>query len=85
MSLDDELTGLHNRRGFYLLGEQALQNARRSGEALTVFFFDADGLKKINDTLGHDAGSELLRDIATLLRTTFRASDIVGRLASSPS
>jgi len=45
-----------------------------------VLFFDADGLKKINDTLGHDAVSELLRDIAILLRTSFRGSDFVGRL-----
>ncbi|MHB8622004.1 MAG: GGDEF domain-containing protein [Sulfuricaulis sp.] len=80
MSLADDLTGLHNRRGFYLLGEQALREARRAKGPLTVFYFDADGLKKVNDTLGHDVGSELLRDIATLLRTTFRSSDVVGRL-----
>jgi diguanylate cyclase (GGDEF)-like protein len=80
MSLADELTGLHNRRGFYLLGEQALRDARRSAESLTVVFLDADGLKKINDTLGHDVGSALLRDIATMLRAAFRSSDMVGRL-----
>lgn len=80
MSLADELTGLQNRRGFYMLGEQALRDARRTEEPLTVFYFDADGLKEINDTLGHDVGSELLRDIATLLRTAFRRSDVVGRL-----
>ena len=80
ISLADELTGLHNRRGFYLLGEQARRDARRARKALTVLFFDADGLKKINDTLGHDTGSEFLRDIALLLRTTFRGSDVVGRL-----
>lgn len=79
-SLSDELTGLHNRRGFYMLGEQALRHARRSAEPLTVLFLDADGLKQVNDTLGHDAGSELLRDIADLLRTTFRTSDVIGRL-----
>jgi len=80
ISLADELTGLHNRRGFYLLGELARRDARRARKALTVLFFDADGLKKINDTLGHDTGSEFLRDIALLLRTTFRGSDVVGRL-----
>lgn len=80
MSLTDELTGLHNRRGFYLLGEQALRNARRDKRPVTVFFVDADGLKTINDTLGHDVGSELLRDIALLLRKSFRSSDVVGRL-----
>ena len=63
-SLSDELTGLHNRRGFYLLGEQALRDARRAGRPVSVLFFDADGLKEVNDTLGHDVGSELLLDIA---------------------
>jgi diguanylate cyclase (GGDEF)-like protein len=80
MSLSDELTGCHNRRGFYLLGEQALRDARRDARPLTVLFFDVDGLKKVNDTLGHDVGSDLLRDIATLLRDTFRGADILGRV-----
>lgn len=79
-SLSDELTGLHNRRGFYILGEQALHHARRVAEPLAVLFIDVNGLKKVNDTLGHDIGSELLRDIAGLLRNTFRTSDVIGRL-----
>ena len=79
-SLSDELTGLHNRRGFYLLGEQALRDARRAGRPVSVLFFDADGLKEVNDKLGHDVGSELLLDIAALLRATFRGNDVVGRI-----
>ncbi len=79
-SLSDELTGMHNRRGFYLLGEQALLDARRAGRPVSVLFFDADGLKAVNDSLGHDVGSELLLDIATLLRATFRGSDVLGRV-----
>ena len=79
-SLTDELTGIHNRRGFYLLGEQALRDARRSANPATLLFFDVDGLKRANDTLGHDVGSQLLCDIATLLHANFRDSDIVGRL-----
>jgi diguanylate cyclase (GGDEF)-like protein len=79
-SLSDELTGLHNRRGFYLLGEQAVRDARRSAKPVTVLYMDVDELKRVNDTLGHDVGSELLRDVARLLRSTFRASDVVGRL-----
>ena len=47
---------------------------------VSVVFFDADGLKKVNDSLGHDVGSKLLLDIATLLRATFRGSDVVGRV-----
>src|SRR5688572_1857380 len=80
MSLSDELTGLYNRRGFLLLGGQALRDARRAGRPVSVLFFDADGLKKVNDTLGHDVGSKLLLDIAALLRATFRGSDVVGRV-----
>ena len=55
-SLSDELTGLHNRRGFYLLGEQALRDARRAGRPVSVLFFDADGLKEVNDSLGTMSG-----------------------------
>ena len=80
MSLFDELTGLHNRRGFYLLGEQALRDSRRLARPLTVLFFDVDGLKKVNDDLGHEVGSQLLLDIAALLRSIFRSNDIVGRV-----
>jgi diguanylate cyclase (GGDEF)-like protein len=80
MSLSDELTGLYNRRGFLLLGGQALRDARRAGRPVSVLFFDADGLKKVNDSLGHDVGSKLLLDIAALLRATFRGSDVVGRV-----
>jgi diguanylate cyclase (GGDEF)-like protein len=80
LSLVDELTGIHNRRAFYLFGEQALRNARRDARPITVLFFDADGLKKVNDTLGHEVGSQLLVDLAELLRATFRSSDVLGRL-----
>ncbi len=80
MSISDELTGFHNRRGFYLVGEQALRDARRTGKPVSVFFFDADHLKEVNDNFGHDIGSELLVDIAALLRSTFRGSDVLGRI-----
>lgn len=80
MSLTDELTGVLNRRGFYLLGEQALRETRRAGTALTVLFFDLDGLKKANDTYGHDIGSQFVADVAELLRMTFRGADIVARV-----
>jgi diguanylate cyclase (GGDEF)-like protein len=80
MSLTDELTGVLNRRGFYLLGEQAVLQARRDRSHLTVLFFDLDGLKQVNDSFGHEAGSRFLVDVATLLRNTFRGSDIVARI-----
>ncbi len=80
MSLTDELTGVLNRRGFNLLGEQAVLQAQRDQSPLTVLFFDLDGLKQVNDSFGHDAGSQFLVEIATLLRNTFRGSDIVARI-----
>jgi two-component system, cell cycle response regulator len=79
-SLIDELTQLRNRRGFFELGEQALQAARREQQILGLFFMDLNGLKQINDTLGHMTGDDALRDTAEVLRNTFRGSDIVARL-----
>ena len=57
-----------------------MRDARRSAKPVTVLYFDVDALKQVNDALGHDADSQLLRDVATLLRTNFRVSDAVGRL-----
>jgi two-component system, cell cycle response regulator len=79
-SLIDELTQLGNRRGFFELGDQTLQTARREHQTLGLFFMDLNGLKQINDTLGHMTGDDALRDTAAVLRNTFRGSDIVARL-----
>jgi len=80
MSMTDELTGLQNLRGFYQLGDLALSEAREQGHPAQMLFFDVDGLKLVNDTLGHEVGSQLLTDFARLLKATFRGSDIVGRV-----
>jgi diguanylate cyclase (GGDEF)-like protein len=80
MSLVDELTGIHNRRGFYLLADQVARAAKRSRQPLTVFFIDVDGLKKVNDSFGHEAGSRYIADVAQLLKATFREGDIVARV-----
>jgi diguanylate cyclase (GGDEF)-like protein len=80
LSLIDELTQLRNRRGFFDLAEQALKVAKREGHAMALFFMDLNGLKGINDTLGHQAGEQALRDAADVLRQTFRDSDILARL-----
>lgn len=79
-SLTDELTGAYNRRGFYFLGHQAIREAERARTGLTVFFFDLDGLKRVNDVHGHEIGSEMIKAFAGILNTTFRKSDIVGRV-----
>ena len=80
LSLTDDLTGLHNRRGFHVLANAALLTARTHGHHCVLAFLDVDGLKKVNDGSGHDAGDRLLVDVAHVLRTTTQASDIVARL-----
>lgn len=78
--LTDELTGLHNRRGFFLMAAQQLKIAHRMKVFCWVMFIDLDGLKQINDTLGHDMGDALIIDAGGLIKQTFRNSDIVARL-----
>lgn len=80
MALTDDLTGLHNRRGFMHLVDQELKAARRQGRPLVMVYLDMDNLKTINDTLGHEAGDRALQDLARLLQSTFRQSDILARL-----
>ena len=80
LAITDELTGLLNRRGFYLVAEPALTLARRHGRSCVVAFLDVDGLKRVNDGLGHDSGDALIRDIADLMRDTLRKSDIPARM-----
>lgn len=79
-SLTDPLTGLHNRRGFELLGEQRLQEAMRNRSNVALLYFDLDGLKQVNDRYGHEVGSQLIQDFANLLAENLRQSDILGRL-----
>ncbi len=80
LSLTDELTGIYNRRGFFTMVEQRLKLARRQRKGLFTLYADVDGLKKINDTFGHQEGDQALIDIANVLGATFRESDIVARL-----
>jgi diguanylate cyclase (GGDEF)-like protein/PAS domain S-box-containing protein len=80
LSLVDELTGLNNRRGFMLLAEQHLLSAIRTKQDALLLYADLDGLKAINDTLGHTEGDRALIDTAGLLKNTFRNSDIITRL-----
>jgi two-component system cell cycle response regulator len=78
--LIDELTGLYNRRAFMTLGEQQLKIARRDKRGIIVGFADLDRLKYINDWLGHSQGDLALKDIARVLKSTFRDSDVVARI-----
>jgi diguanylate cyclase (GGDEF)-like protein/PAS domain S-box-containing protein len=78
--LVDELTGLHNRRAFITLSEQALKLATRMGRDVLMIFIDVDHLKHINDTCGHLAGDRALIDTAKVLRESCREADLVARL-----
>ncbi len=80
MSTMDELTGLHNRRSFLTLAPQYLKMADRNKISALLLFADLDGLKSINDTLGHSAGDRALTTIAHILKKTFRQSDILARM-----
>lgn len=80
LSVTDELTGLNNRRGFYLLAEQKLRGTHHLGHNCVLAFLDVDGLKRVNDEQGHDVGDALLRDVAELLLAGRRESDILARL-----
>jgi diguanylate cyclase (GGDEF)-like protein/PAS domain S-box-containing protein len=79
LALLDDLTGLHNRRGFWVLAEQQMRVSRRTCSPFLLIFLDVDGLKNINDTLGHAAGSRAIIETADVLRSCFRKSDILAR------
>lgn len=79
-ALVDPLTGTYNRRGFFLLAEQALRAAVRHQRNYVLCFFDLNGLKEINDELGHDQGDDALYDAAEVFRHVFRSSDIIARI-----
>jgi two-component system, cell cycle response regulator len=80
-ALVDELTGLHNRRGFVTLASHQLKVAGRQNAPLVLLFADLDGLKTINDTFGHAEGDRALIDTADVLRSSIRSSDVVARLS----
>jgi diguanylate cyclase (GGDEF)-like protein len=78
--LRDELSGLYNRRGFLELSRQQLRLAARGQRGACLFFADLNGMKAINDGLGHEMGDRALASMASLLAGVFRDSDIVARL-----
>lgn len=80
LSLRDGLTGLYNRRGFLELSQQVVRVAEREKHRLALLFVDLDGLKRINDKLGHGFGDRAIGEAAELLRSTCRATDLVARL-----
>ena len=76
----DELTGLPNRSMFHDRLHHALAQVQRHARPLAILFIDLDRFKNINDTLGHEAGDQVLREVAQRLLGCLRDSDTVGRL-----
>jgi diguanylate cyclase (GGDEF)-like protein len=81
LSFIDELSGMRNRRGFFLLAERRLDAARATrGGRLTVVLVSMEGLKDANDWHGRAAGTELIRDAARALTAAFGPDDVIARL-----
>jgi diguanylate cyclase (GGDEF)-like protein/PAS domain S-box-containing protein len=76
----DELTGLANRALFRDRLDHALKRSERTSQPVVVFLLDLDYFKQVNDSLGHDAGDQLLRELSTRLDRTLRPGDTVARL-----
>lgn len=79
----DELTGLPNRRLFLDRLQQEINGATRDNRHFAVCFLDLDGFKDVNDSLGHEAGDELLRVVAQRIREQVRTKDTVARLGGT--
>jgi len=80
MATHDTLTGLPNRLMFSQLLNQAIRSAQRHRKQLAVLFIDLDRFKVINDSLGHEAGDRLLKEMSRRFKRSLRAVDVVGRL-----
>lgn len=75
----DALTGLANRTALFGELERASERAKKNDTVLGVLFLDLDRFKVINDSMGHEAGDELLRIVATRLKSAVRGTDVVAR------
>ncbi len=79
ISIEDPLTGLHTRRYFEQKLSEGISRVKRGNGRLAIVLFDIDGLKRINDKLGHNIGDQVLSKFAQILKTNFRKTDIVAR------
>lgn len=75
----DPLSGLLNRRGLAVVGDEVLALARRAREPLCCTFVDIDGLKRVNDDHGHDVGDSVIVEVAETLLSVFREADVIAR------
>jgi PAS domain S-box-containing protein len=81
----DQLTGLANRILLSIRLEQAMDEASNNDEVIAVCYLDLDGFKEVNDTLGHPAGDQLLKILASRMRRIMRGSDLLARIGGTNS
>ncbi len=80
LSSVDELTGATNSRHFYAILENELRRLARYGHPLTLAYFDLDGFKTVNDSVGHLEGDAVLQAVVSTARANLRGSDVIARL-----
>jgi diguanylate cyclase (GGDEF)-like protein len=80
LSTTDPLTEIYNRRSFLETAGTELARARRTGRPFALMYLDLDNFKRVNDTLGHQAGDSLLHTVGAELRAATRSTDVVARL-----
>jgi diguanylate cyclase (GGDEF)-like protein len=79
LSETDELTGLHNMRGFVVIANRLFAQAQRYQRPASFLMVDSDSLKQVNDRFGHDAGSRLLRHLVKAMQAQLRFTDVAAR------
>jgi diguanylate cyclase (GGDEF)-like protein/PAS domain S-box-containing protein len=79
LATTDPLTGLYNRRHFFVLAQREFERTLRYSHALSVVMLDVDNFKRVNDTYGHAAGDQVLRHVSDLCRSALRSVDVLGR------
>jgi diguanylate cyclase (GGDEF)-like protein/PAS domain S-box-containing protein len=79
LAMIDELTGLYNRRQFFILAEQAVESTIDHNQPFSLVMIDIDRFKRVNDTYGHLAGDQVLREIASRCRNALRSEDVLAR------
>ena len=80
LATTDSLSGLYNRAEFMNLAKREFAAAKRNNEELSLLVMDLDNFKSINDTFGHAAGDETIREIGCIIANSFRKTDIAGRI-----
>jgi len=79
LAITDPLTGIFNRRHFFMLAQRELERSRRAGCCMAVILFDVDHFKTVNDTYGHSVGDQVLQTLTERCQKILRAYDVIGR------